>query len=53
MYLAAFGCILATARVARCVWVLENIIKLVSQPSKRLPPPSSAAGGDHAESQGS
>jgi hypothetical protein len=37
MYLAAFGCILATARVARCVWVLENIIKLVSQPSKHAP----------------
>ena len=35
MYFAAFGCILAAARVARCVWVLENIIKLVSQPSKR------------------
>lgn len=35
MYLAAFACILAAARVARCVWILENIIKLVSQPSKR------------------
>lgn len=35
MYFAVFGCILATARVARCVWVLENIIALVSQPSKR------------------
>jgi hypothetical protein len=34
MYLAAFGCILATARVARCVWVLENIIALVSRPSQ-------------------
>jgi hypothetical protein len=41
MYVAAFGCILAAARVARCVWVLENIIKLVAQPSKRTAQPPS------------
>ncbi len=41
MYLAAFGCILAAARVARCVWVLENIIKLVAQPSERTAQPPS------------
>jgi hypothetical protein len=37
LHLSVFASILAIFRLARCVWVLENVIALVSAPSKARP----------------
>lgn len=34
LYLVVFTVILSILRIARCIWVLENIIALVTSPSK-------------------
>jgi hypothetical protein len=37
LYLCVFASSLAALRLARCVWVLENIIGLITAPSKARP----------------
>jgi len=34
LIIAAFGTVLASLRLLRCIWVLENVVRIVSSPSQ-------------------